>query len=428
MSGIAATLLSLGTTTHKRFGVPVPCTEESSSKHKLNSNESKLIKMAKVLIIDEVSMMDYKVLDLIDRYLRELMGNDEPFGGKLILLMHDFRQILPVIPRGNRAAVVSASVKYSDNWENFTACSLSENMRVGRILMNERNPTEDRVKRLQDHACWLLKVGDGDVPPAIEHTNIIEVPAQMVCESKEDLETKVYGDFEANYDNETYLSERAIMSSTNDVIQACNFEMVKRIPTGDKPVFFLSRDICQDPDDQARFDSDCLNQIETSGLPPHRLFLKVGAIIILIKNLSVRMKHVNGGRYIITRLTDNLIFARKLDREGGGDDEVLIPRIPTISKDSDGSFVTFKRTQFPVLLAYYLTLNRAQGQTLKTAGMYLPTSVFSHGHLYVGYSRCGDPDRFFVYAGQEEFENLEHLLDKSKTYTRNVVYKEIFES
>ena len=79
-----------------------------------------------------------------------------------------------------------------------------------------------------------------------------------------------------------------------------------------------------------------------------------------------------------------------------------------------------------VLLAYYLTLNRAQGQTLKTAGMYLPRSVFSHGHLYVGYSRCGDPDEFFVYAGQDEFENLEHLLDKNKTYTRNVVYNEIF--
>ena len=146
------------------------------------------------------------------------------------------------------------------------------------------------------------------------------------------------------------------------------------------------------------------------------------------QNLSVRLKHVNGGRYIITRLTDNLIFARKLDGGENNDNEILIPRIPTISKDTDGSFVTFKRTQFPVLLAYYLTLNRAQGQTLKTAGMYLPRSVFSHGHLYVGYSRCGDPDRFFVYAGQEEFENLEHLLDKSKTYTRNVVYKEIFES
>ena len=48
MSGIAATLLSLGTTCHKRFGVPVPCTEDSSSKHKLNSNESTLIKMVKL--------------------------------------------------------------------------------------------------------------------------------------------------------------------------------------------------------------------------------------------------------------------------------------------------------------------------------------------------------------------------------------------
>ena len=138
------------------------------------------------------------------------------------------------------------------------------------------------------------------------------------------------------------------------------------------------------------------------------------------------MKHVNGGRYIITKLTNNLILARKLNGKGDEDDKILIPRIPTISKDTDGSFVTFKRTQFPVLVAYYLTLNRAQGQTLERSGMYLPTSVFSHGHLYIGYSRCGDPDCCHVYAGQEEIENVEHFLNSSKTYTRNMVYKEIF--
>ena len=86
----------------------------------------------------------------------------------------------------------------------------------------------------------------------------------------------------------------------------------------------------------------------------------------------------------------------------------------------------FKRTRFPVLVAYYLRLNRTQGQTLKRSGMYLPTSVFSHGHLYVGFSRGGDPEKGFVYAGQEEFENVEHLLEANKTYTRNVVYNEIF--
>ena len=152
----------------------------------------------------------------------------------------------------------------------------------------------------------------------------------------------------------------------------------------------------------------------------------MGAVIILIKNLSVRLKHVNGGRYLVTRLTDNLIFARKLGTPAGGDGEILIPRIPSISKDTGGTFVSFKRTQFPVLVAYYLTLNRAQGQTLRRCGMYLPRSVFSHGHLYVGYSRNGDPDQGFVFAGQEEFENVEHLLEPGKTYTRNVVFHEIF--
>ena len=427
MSGIVATLLSLGTTCHKRFGIPVPCTEESSSKHKLNSNESTLIKMAKIMIIDEVSMMEYKALDLIDRYLRVLMGNDIQFGGKLILLMHDFRQILPVVPGGNRAAVVSASVKSSENWDNFSTESLTDNMRVKETLLNKETHSKRQVNELSNYADWLLDVGDGKVVAAIEHTNIIEVPEKMVCKTKEELEDKVYDKFKENYNNEPYLADRVMMSSTNRTIQEQNFNMIQRIPTPEDPTIYLSFDICQDPDDQAIYDADTLNKIETSGLPPHRLILKESAVILLMKNLSVRLKHVNGGRYIITKLTNNLIFARKLNKEGEENSEILIPRIPTISKDTDGSFVAFKRTQFLVLVAYYLTLNRAQGQTLQKSGMFFPTSVFSHGHLYVGYSRCGNPNCCHVFAGHEEFENVEHLLDNSKTYTRNVVYKKIFQ-
>ena len=299
-------------------------------------------------------------------------------------------------------------------------------MRVKQILQQEENPSDERIKQLQDWSEWLLKVGDGMVSPAIEGTNIIEVPKQMVCKTKQELENKVYNNFEANYNNEEYLVQRAIMSSTNKTIQECNYDMIRRIPTPEEPTVYLSRDICEDADDQMRYDADWLNKMETSGLPPHRLILKVGAVIILIKNLSVRLKHVNGGQYLVTRLTDNLIFAQKLGAADGDDSEILIPRIPTISKDTGGTFVSFKRTQFPVLVAYYLTLNRAQGQTLQRSGMYLPRSVFSHGHLYVGFSRNGDPLKGFVFAGQEEFENVEHLLDTSKTYTRNVVCSEIF--
>ena len=80
-----------------------------------------------------------------------------------------------------------------------------------------------------------------------------------------------------------------------------------------------------------------------------------------------------------------------------------------------------------MLGAYYLTLNRAQGQTLKKAGLYLPRSVFSHGYVYIGFSWCGDPDQVFVYANQDEFDNIKYLLPPDKVFTRNVVYKEIFQ-
>ena len=129
------------------------------------------------------------------------------------------------------------------------------------------------------------------------------------------------------------------MSSTNKTIKECNYDMIRRIPTPEEPAVYLNRDVCEEADDQMRYDADCLSKIEASGLPFHRLVVKVGAVIILMKNLSVRLKHVNGGQYLVTRLTDNLIFAQKLGTNQDGNSEILISRIPTISKDTGGTFV-----------------------------------------------------------------------------------------
>ena len=181
---------------------------------------------------------------------------------------------------------------------------------------------------------------------------------------------------------------------------------------------------CIYEDDAAKFDDDSLNKINASGMTPHRLVLKKGACIILIRNLSIREGHCNGTQYIILDIKRHVIRATKL--QGGPNAEILIPRIPMISKDGD--FVAqFKRIQFPVLGAYYLTLNRAQGQTLQHAGMYLPQSVFSHGHFYVGTSRCGDPDNMAIYADQEEFKDLQHLIPSGTKVTRNMVYNELLQ-
>ena len=383
LSGIAATLLKLGTTFHRRFGAPIPDFKDSCSKIKFNSKEAILIKHAYLIMIDEVSMMKANLLDMLDRFLRALMGKDEYMGGKLIVLMHDFRQILPVIPGGGRADITAASVVQSDAWDKFTSLQLTKNMRVERHIQQIQCPA--KIERLKWYAKWILSIGNGTVETVPGTKDVIEVPASMVCKSKHDLESNVYDNFLQSYNDPDYLNKRAIMSPTNDTIQECNYEMIKRLPG--EMIESYSIDSCVEENDQALYDAEFLNRINASGIAPHKLALKVGACIILIKNLNIRDGHCNGTRYIITNLTKHLICARRLS--GGPHPDILIPRIPMISKDTDFP-VPFIRLQFPVLGAYYLTLNRAQGQSLTKAGMYLPRSVFSHGHLYVGFSRCGE--------------------------------------
>jgi ATP-dependent DNA helicase PIF1 len=97
-----------------------------------------------------------------------------------------------------------------------------------------------------------------------------------------------------------------------------------------------------------------------------------------------------------------------------------------ISKEANFPAI-FKRTQFPIIPAYFLTFNRAQGQSLQRSGLELPESVFSHGQLYVCFSRNGDPNQVFVHANQHEFMHLQNQLPQDHFFTRNVVYKEIFQ-
>ena len=63
---------------------------------------------------------------------------------------------------------------------------------------------------------------------------------------------------------------------------------------------------------------------------------------------------------------------------------------------TDMSF-KFKRLQFQIRLASAITINKAQGQSLELCGLYLHTDCFSHGQLYVAYSRVGNPGNLFIY-------------------------------
>ncbi|KAL7529474.1 hypothetical protein ACHAWF_002994 [Thalassiosira exigua] len=219
MSGIDTTLLRLGTTFHRKFAAPILCNPDSCSKLKLNSNEARIINEACLIVIDEVSMMDYKLLVMLDRFLKELMQCEKIMGGKLIILMHDFRQILPVVTGGNRCSIANATVvttHANKKHASYTKASIE--------------PIPTKRESLLEHARWLLSVGDETVPSVIPNTNIIEIPDQMVVTSKQELEAKIYPNFLENYNDPDYIFERAVISTTSDIVQQCNFEMIEKLP------------------------------------------------------------------------------------------------------------------------------------------------------------------------------------------------------
>ena len=89
---------------------------------------------------------------------------------------------------------------------------------------------------------------------------------------------------------------------------------------------------------------------------------------------------------------ENLIEATILTGPFEGE-AVLIPRIPMIPTDLP---FQFKRLQLPIRLAFAITINKAQGQSLEKCGIDRNTDCFSHGQLYVACSRVGKPDNLFI--------------------------------
>ena len=115
-------------------------------------------------------------------------------GVKIVLLIHDFRRILSVIPGGTRENIVAASIKNSKIWVDVVHLALTQNMRIEKLMHD--NLSHEWYQRLQQFSEWLLSIGNGTTN--IEFNNIIEIPNEMTCKSLLELENKIYHDFESN--------------------------------------------------------------------------------------------------------------------------------------------------------------------------------------------------------------------------------------
>lgn len=217
--------------------------------------------------------------------------------------------------------------------------------------------------------------------------------------SKEELILKVFPDIQLNYLNQRWISERAILAAKNKDVHEINYDILNRLPGQTKN--YLSTDTVTDPEQVVHYPTEFLNSLELPGMPPHILKLKVGAPVIMLRNIN-QPKLCNGTRLTIKKLMNNVIEATIITGKFNGE-TVLIPRIPLITDDTP---FQFKRLQFPIRLAYAMTINKAQGQSLQVCGLNLEQQCFSHGQLYVACSRVGKPSSLIIYTTDGKSKNI----------------------
>jgi hypothetical protein len=391
-SGIAATLLQGGRTAHSTLKLPFKFIQDERHLCSIRkgTGEAKVLEVCELIVWDECTMAHRYALEALNHTLQDLRGNGKNMGGVVLLLAGDFRQTLPVIQKGTMADELKACLKYSYLWRHVTPLTLNTNMRIH--LQGDVSAGQ--------FAEQLLAIGNGKIP-ADPTTGLISISGNFcnVVESVEKLKSSVFPDIQTHFKDHKWLCERAILAPKNINVNAINLQIQQQLPGETKS--YKSIDTATDVDAAVQYPTEFLNSLEPSGMPTHNLQLKIGSSIMLLRNLDAP-RLCNGTRLCVKTLMPHVIEATIMTGCAKGED-VFIPRIPLLPSDLP---FQFKRLQFPVRLAFAMSINKSQGQSLKVAGVNLETSCFSHGQLYVACSRVGTGKNLYVFAPDGKTKNV----------------------
>ena len=416
-SGIAATLMPNGRTVHSRFGVPLHASESSMLTIKKQSATADLIRRTRLIIWDEAPMANKSVLHWINRQLQDIMGNRELFGGKVLLLCGDFQQLPAVVPRGTPQSVINSSIKRSPLFQYAVPLTLVRNERLRRQL-RDGNLTTAQMAQLKWFNKWLSNIGSDNVPHFEDfHRQAVQIPSSLLSRHKNlsSLIDSMYGNVNNEGDNAAYFQERAILTPKNDAVREINDACLAKLDETHATCTYESTDSVGLDDTSALFTQEFLNSRDFNGIPRHRLTLKTNVPIMLLRNIDHANGLCNGTRLLVKRLHTNLIEAVLLSNPNK---TVFIPRMIT-SPSGQHLGYEFKRRQFPVRVAYAMSINKAQGQTLHRTAVYMPQPVFQHGQLYVAVSRVTSPENLEILIEETKFQGVHD----EKMLTKNIVYK-----
>jgi hypothetical protein len=322
-------------------------------------------------------MVHADVANTLERTLRDVMQDQRPFGGKVMVWTGDFKQLLPVVRFGKG---LNFNIQTCACWPGVEKITLSKNWRAA------QNPT---------YTEFLEHVGHGRIDKVV-------IPDACRVHSYDSLIEQVYGD---SFDN-----RHQILALTLETCAEINALCFAKLPG--EMTECPAADVYIDCRDRDSFPPDYIATLVMKGAPPWMLQFKIGAKYMCIRNLNPELGIINGTMLKLLSVGRRYIQVHILTGKSAGSCELLMKSVFTINPEASGVPFNILRTQYPIIPAYCLSVHKAHGQSLLKVGLVFESDPFTHGQLYTALSRVGGWDAVFAMHQGHDIQNvvLKHLL------------------
>ena len=215
------------------------------------------------------------------------------------------------------------------------------------------------------------------------------------------------------------------MASTNNSVDHWNTKIQNMNKNNIKS--YESRDQFNEVDDEkgilaSILTDEVMNRYNRNGVPTHILSFKVDDICIVLRAIP-QLSLATNTRVQIVRLLKNGVRIKTLNEPTQR--YVYLQRINFKFRLEYGESYQMTRIQLPLRLAYSMTYNKSQSQTLDKVLVDCTEEPFAHGHAYVSFSRVRENDNISAYVNEEQLHPIGDSSDRMMPVISNIVYKNI---